>query len=104
MPTLTEEATDRDGDVLVPRQATIDFLRSTMAKLAELEAAEENPRQRTIIASIRYDHRSHLAAFLLAADVDHQAHVAAIRTRLARGDDLGRALTLAEFDSEFPEE
>ncbi len=103
MTTTIEQVSETDGDVMVPRQPTIAFLRSTLEKLAELRAKEDDLKQQHIIESIRYDMRSHLAAFLLAADTEHQAHVASIRARIARGDDLGRSLTLAEFDTEFPE-
>src|SRR5664280_1252315 len=98
MPTLTHQLeANAPADVLVPRQPTEEFLRSTMALLADLERDEADEAQRRTIVKIRYELRSHLAAFLLLADPRHQAGLAALQSRLEAGGDLGPVLTIEEF-------
>lgn len=104
MTPLTQQLPQSDASAVTPQQPLVDFLRRTLETLTSLEEAERRASQREIIARLRCDTRSHLAALLLSADPEYQVRITDVRQRLAGGHDLGPAMTLADFDAAFPSE
>jgi hypothetical protein len=69
-----------------------------------LASAELDDDSREVLASVRQQHRTILAAFLLLSDSAHQAHLAALGNAISSGSDLGPSLTLEQFDQEFSDD